>query len=661
MPSSPETQPLKEALLSTSSESIPEVAKRVLHQVVAALPGAEIRPAQEEMVSVVAEALATGSHAVLEVGTGVGKSLSYLIPAFLAVSAPEASDLHVSRVVVATATKALQDQIAAKDAPFLEEALGPLGAGAKVSVLKGRSSYLCRARLSEMLTSPTLEQLDLETVVEWSETSETGDRDELPEAVPDEDWSKLSVSSAECPGASSCPFGAVCFAEYARRRAASADVVVTNTAMYAAHLASGELVLPEHDAVVFDEAHVLEDVVADAFGVSLSAPRLFRLASRATGVPSEPLLRLRDAALALGAFLDMTEGRVDTTEGELATLLSTAASAVDSVGSAVVSALSVDSLTESVRTRLQQAAKLAETLATDLASLMTGSYPEVVSWVEGSTLRSSPVEVDSLLQALFASKTVVATSATLTYARRFDLLAHRWGLPLEGDGSPKGWMARSLGSPFDYQRNSYLWLPQMPDPRHETYPERVAQEVDRLARAANGRTLVLFTSYAALQDAAERLRALSPPYEVLVQGQEPRPVLLSKLGRGSVLLATSSFWTGVDVPGLDLTCVVIPRLPFPRPDDPLQQARREAATRRRTSWFAEVDLPYAAKLLAQGAGRLVRSGSDRGVVAILDSRVSRARYGEHLLESLPPFRRVSSEQQVLGALSWLDSQDPPTE
>jgi ATP-dependent DNA helicase DinG len=635
-----------------------------LDRVVAALPGGEERPGQRAMAAAVAAAVAAEEHLVVQAGTGTGKTHAYLVPALLS----------GRRVVVATATKALQEQLVDRDLPFLHEHLGvPFTA----ALLKGRSNYLCRSALADAVGAAEGRLLDdgargldrdvLARVVEWTASTVTGDRSDLPMALADAQWGRLSVGVGECPGASRCSHGDVCFAEDARAAAAAADVVVTNTHLYGLHLASGSAVLPEHELLVVDEAHALEDVAADTLGRSVGAGRFDGLARALRGLftadhPSPAGLEAAGARLA--TVLDGFDGRVDPTAGDLAVAL-TGAGEVVAEASAAARALDPGG---DAATRKERVLQLAGHLAGDLAAFAELGEGEV-AWVERSgrgpgggasdpagrgqgVLRSAPVDVGGLLaEHLFGGPSVVLTSATLAVGGSFDPLAARLGL----DRAPRPWHGLDVGSPFDYERQALLYCAaHLPDPRAAGYEEAARQELEGLVTAAGGRALCLFTSRRAMSAAAEHLRGRLP-YELLVQDELPRPVLQARFldEESSVLLATMGFWQGFDAPGRTCSLVVIDRLPFSRPDDPLAEARRAAATRARQSAFHAVDLPAAAVLLAQGTGRLVRSRADRGVVAVLDRRLATASYRWTLVRSLPPMRRTKDPDEARRFLTEL--------
>jgi ATP-dependent DNA helicase DinG len=604
-----------------------------LEQVVAALPGGVSRPGQEAMATAVSTAIETGRHLVVQAGTGTGKTLAYLIPAILS----------GQRTVVATATRALQDQLATKDLPLLSEHVGRPFTWA---VLKGRSNYLCRQRLDEALAGEvqlslgsTLDPADRPSATElaelasWAEVTATGDRADLEREPRAATWSAVSTGADECPGAAKCPRGDSCFAEDARYAAAAADVVVVNTHLYGTHVAAGGVVLPEHQLVVFDEAHQLEDVVSDTCGAELSPGRFLAL-SRVVGAIidddalREDLVRWGDR---LGAALEPDVGQ-RLRHGPSDDLESVLVGARARLEDALSALRGIDAAGEDVKARRERAMKAVATLVGDLdvAAVLDDS---VVAWVEqgrdDARLCVAPLDVAPLLaEGVWAEHTAVLTSATIPPG-----LAARVGL------EPGTVDELDAGSPFDFGANALLYCAaHLPDPRAEGYEEAMHDDLEALILAAGGRTLALFTSYRAMRAAAEGLQTRLPT-PVLVQGDLPKPALIDTFAsdEATSLFATISFWQGVDVPGRSLSLVTIDRLPFSRPDEPLLQARREQA---RAQAFAAVDLPRAITMLAQGAGRLIRTSTDRGVVAVLDSRLATASYRWAIVNALPPMRRT---------------------
>ncbi len=590
--------------------------------------GGEERPGQRQMASAVADAIESSSPLVVEAGTGIGKSLAYLVPVALS----------RKPTVIATATKALQDQLRDKDIPALERA----GIRVTSAVLKGRLNYLCRKKLADPapadLSAP--DRSLRATIAAWATTTMTGERDELDEEPSPRLWTSLSMSADECPGADRCPFGASCFAEQAKRRAADSDIVVVNSALYGAHLSTGRTLLPPHDVVVFDEAHELPDILSRSLGAELSAPRVRAAATLAHSV-SEPSLRdpitaLSRAADALGDALlaQAEEGPVGVGSALNAALVD-----VELAAEALQQALeSLSGLSGSAEmSRLSSRGVLVH-LRYDLERFLVPN-PRDLIFIEGAvrhTLICAPVEVGPLLADLWKKVTPVLTSATIP-----PYLSSRLGLAESSE--------LVVPSPFDYASQSVLYLPELGSRRTDTAERMIADELTALISAAGGRTMALFTSHRALSAVGTAVRArLSTP--VLIQGEAPRAALLREFIRNesASIFATMGFWQGVDVPGRTLSLLTIDRLPFGRPDDPMLQARRELAGPRA---FYTVDLPRTATLLTQGVGRLIRSRTDRGVVAVFDDRLLHASYREALLDRLPPMRRTSDRQEAIDFLN----------
>jgi ATP-dependent DNA helicase DinG len=604
----------------------------------AALPAGEDRPGQRRMADAVAAAIAGGRHLVVQAGTGTGKSFAYLVPAAL----------HDGRVVVATATKALQDQLAHHDLPVVAEHAGrPL----RWAVLKGRSNYLCRQRLREVQVDDDQLGLDglaerapreeLAELVAWAATTDTGDRADLPFEPSVAAWSAVSVGPRECPGASRCPSGDTCFAERARHEAAAADVVVVNTHLYGLDLATDGAVLPDHDVVVVDEAHQLEEIVSATSGLELSAGRFAALARSVRAILDDDAIvdGVADAAGVLAdALVDHLGRRLRSPlTGDLLDAVVLCRERVDRA-LAAVRTVPADGPGD-VGARRERALQAAGGLVDDLDAVL--AVPDTdVAWVEGfpdsPVLKVAPVDVSTVLRhALWDRRTAVLTSATVPP-----------NLPATLGLGPDEVDELDAGSPFDHQAHALLYCPvHLPDPRTAGHEEAMHTELEALIVAAGGRTLALFTSWRAMDAAVERIGPRLP-WRVLTQRELPKPALIEafRTDEESCLFATLGFFQGVDVPGRALSLVTIDRLPFPRPDEPLLQARRERA---RADAFRLVDLPRAATLLAQGAGRLIRTATDRGVVAVLDPRLATAtRYRWDIVRALPPMRRTRHRHEA---------------
>jgi ATP-dependent DNA helicase DinG len=657
-----------------------EVRAQLAH-VVAGLPGGgEARPGQADMAERVAAAITGERHLVVRAGTGTGKTLAYLVPAVLS----------GKRVVVATATKALQDQLAGKDLPFVAEHLDrPF----TFAVLKGRSNYVCVQRLAEVdrtgtavtisasrigpapdLTDPDdqatdevgpaprpdpepasgpigqlaldglasrADQREVRRIVAWAATTDSGDRAELPEEPDEATWAAVSTTSRDCPGARRCPRGADCFAEAARDRAAAADVVVVNLHLYGLDLASDNAILPEHDAVVIDEAHLVEDTISSTAGIEVGPGRFTHLGRLLRGILAEAGTTVTGVTEA-GSVV--TEAIGSHREQRLtAPLPDPVTDALTLARSRVTAALDAlrnipDDATDDASARALRARQAATALVDEIDAVTHPNDAQVL-WVTGPdhapVLRLAPIDVAGLLRArLWSLRPAVLTSATLPPG-----IGPQLGIPQGADELV------DVGSPFDYPANGLLYcaarLPRPTDPR---WAEATIDEIEALVRAAEGRTLALFTSYRAMHRAVDALRERLP-YPLLAQGDLPKPRLVERFSAEpeTCLFATTSYWQGIDVPGPSLSLVTIDRLPFPRPDDPLLQARREKAG---DQAFLTIDVPRAATLLAQGAGRLIRTASDRGVVAILDPRLATARYGPKIVATLPKMRRTKDRAEV---------------
>lgn len=638
------------------------------------------------MAQAVRKAISSGEHVAVQAGTGTGKSLAYLVPAIHHAVAKGTT------VVVSTATIALQRQLVDRDLPRLAKALKPLlGRAPTFAILKGRRNYLCLNKLhgGGDDTDPADELFDpfaisamgraVKRLHEWADTTEKGDRDELVPGVTDATWRQVSVTARECLGAAKCPVGEDCFAEMAKAEAGRADIVVTNHALLAIDALEGRPVLPEHDVVVVDEAHELVDrVTGVATGeltsgmVISTARRLGKLIDQATAD------RLSEAGEGLGMVLeDLPPGRWDS----LPQAASGALSAVINAGSACRSGLGGERKEdpEGATGRKVAQAALDEVLdsATRLLEVFKESDPAKrhdVVWLaeqgpeqsRHKVLHAAPLWVGGLLrERLFGRSTVVLTSATLALGGNFDALARQWGLPPEAAAAEKSdpvpdpdapkWSGMDVGSPFAHARSGILYVAKrLPPPGRDGLPPAYLDEIAALVEAAGGRTLGLFSSMRAAKQATEALRGkLDTP--LLCQGDDSTMQLVKKFAEDEAtsLFGTLSLWQGVDVPGPSLSCVIIDRIPFPRPDDPLVAARQRATDSRGGNGFLSVSATHAALLLAQGAGRLLRGMDDRGVVAILDPRLATARYGGFLRASLPPFWATDDREKVLAALRRL--------
>ena len=589
------------------------------------------------MCEAVAAALDRERHLVVAAGTGTGKSMAYLAP--IAVSGKKA--------VVATATKALQDQLVKKDLPQLVQALGePL----RYAVLKGRSNYLCLQKLADLAKAAASEQgqliaadsaaeagrirEEIDRLADWAAETPDGDRAGLDFEPSSRAWEAVSVTGRECPGANNCPKGQTCFAERARSEAEEVDVLVVNTHLYSLHVFADAEILPPHDVVVFDEAHTVEDIAASAAGVSITAGR-FTTAARAVKaavsksqtaddldaagkIMRDALRPYRDELLSgipddLVDIAGLCRGRIDAAAAELR----------KSSGDEVRRAMARRSLAA---------------IAQDLAQASDPQTEDAV-WVEGTernpVWRTAPVDVSGMLaDRLWEHTPAVLTSATIPTN-----LVSTLGVPDDRCDD------LDVGSPFDYGSSGLLYCAKtLPNPNKPGRDREAHEQIARLATAAGGRTLALFTSYAAMDSAAEAVR-MTTGLNIYTQRDYPKQELIRRFATDeeSCLFATMGLWQGVDVPGRSLSLVIVDRIPFPRPDEPLISARRQRCG---PGAFQKIDVPRAATMLAQGIGRLIRSAADRGVVAVLDSRLATARYRWDLVNSLPPFRRTSDIDEV---------------
>jgi ATP-dependent DNA helicase DinG len=654
--------------------SVPEEPDDVadaLTRVVAALSG-QSRPGQERMAEVVSDAIESGRHAVVQAGTGTGKSVGYLVPA-----AVHATSSGGGPVVVATATLALQRQLIDRDLPRVAQALEPaLPRPLSFAVLKGRNNYICLQRLhggssedddADALFDAPASALgrQAKALRAWAEVTTTGDRDDYPDELDPRVWRAFSVGRRECVGESRCAFGAECFTALRRQQVMEADIVVTNHALLAIDAVEGVPVLPDHDAVIIDEAHELVDRVTSAVMLELSPGGAERAASTARRlVDPETAERmavavegLDDSLRSLAAGLSGPTRVESWTKDVLLALTLVRDSFRQATAELGADRESADADAQAAR---QRALGLLEEVHDAAGTLISLSADDVV-WLDpgesGSrspVVRSAPLSVAGLLRnSLFADGPVVLTSATLTSGDGFASLVGSVGLPSDT-------VAIDVGSPFDHGRQGILYVARhLPPPGRDGVPMEALDELAELIEAAGGRTLALFSSWRGVERAAEYLRVRlgdRPDLPILVQQRGDAVAgLVDRFASvpESSLLGTVSLWQGVDVPGESCSLVVIDRIPFPRPDDPLIAARQRAVDEAGGSGFSAVAVPRAGLLLAQGAGRLIRSPQDRGVVAVLDSRLATAGYARRLRASLPPFWFTTDRETVLGSLARL--------
>ena len=659
-----------------------DLTEAILAAAVEGIEGAQ-RPGQHEMAAAVADALAGGDHLLVQAGTGTGKSLGYLAPALAHLV--QAAD---HRIIVATATLALQAQLARKDIPTALAACEQVtGKTVSHAILKGRTNYAClyRARdglgleqesllggseLAEALGAAATDagsKVGAEVIAlrEWIETEarsrSLADRDDAP-THGTQSWTQVSIPVRECLGAQRCPYGGECFVERSRDRARSAQLVVTNHALLAIDAMHGGTALPEHDAVIIDEAHELVARVTGAASHELSPQTLERVARRCLPWLDDDLgLEFLDCADTLRAALD--DAPLDRLEDPDSTL-GVALRLVRDVARRVGSAMSGGD--DSDNERKQAAAAAKETF--DVAAQLAAVAAHDVVWVSererfGRQVNQAPLSVSALMrEGIFAKRPVVLTSATLTVGGNFDAVATNVGLtePYQSDGGAEpqlpGWRGLDVGSPFDYRRQGILYLAKsLPPPGRDGIGPDTLAEVAELVWAAGGRTLGLFSSQRAAEAAAVHCRRELPDLQILCQGDAQLGELTRKFVAtpATSLFGTLSLWQGVDVPGDTCRLVIIDKIPFPRPDEPLLQARQRAVAERGGNGFMSVAATHAALLLAQGSGRLIRRLSDRGVVAVLDPRLVTARYGSFLRASMPDFWPTTDRETAIGALRRL--------
>ncbi len=636
--------------------------EELLAHAVAALGGAE-RTGQVTMARAVHGAMESGRHLAVQAGTGTGKSLAYLVPAIVRAMEDDQA------VIVSTATIALQRQLVERDLPRLADALEPhLDRRPTFSILKGRNNYLCRNKVAEvpldhddgigdtgaLIDSSTLSKTAAQVLMlrEWANDTEDGDRDSLDRGVSDMAWRQVSVTSRECVGAAKCPMGDTCFAEAAKARAADVDVVVTNHALLAIDALSDGLILPQHECVVVDEAHELDaritSVATDELtstGVTLTAKRAKNAgAVEEAGDLEDAAGMLQEALVSLG---DDGVGRWEEIPPDVGVPLTALRDALWRAQTALATSQEGDA------TERQTVRAALENMHDAAVRILALDDADVVWLTDRRALCVAPLTVSDLLRdRLFGENTVVLTSATLALGGKFDAMAAAWGLP-RGE-----WDGMDVGTPFDPAKSGILYVARhLPKPGRDGTDPKVMDELAALITAAGGRTLGLFSSRRGAEAAAEEMRRRLP-FEVLCQGDDAIGNLVEQFtaNENSCLFGTLSLWQGVDVPGPSLSLVVIDRIPFPRPDDPLLSARSDAANRAGRSGFMEVSATHAALLMAQGAGRLLRSVDDRGVVAVLDPRLATQRYGSWIAASMPPFWRTTDGAVARSALERLVAQ-----
>ena len=653
--------------------------------------GGQPRAGQIEMAEAVANALSDRHHLLVQAGTGTGKSLAYLVPALV----------HGKKVLVATATLALQRQLIERDLPKIKAALDKeLKRDISFAIYKGVGNYVCLQKMNNAANDPEGEMIleissleaDAKRLRAWAQSpSASGDRDDAPE-VDRRVWAANSVSGRECIGADACPSGAKCFAALAKAKAQTADIVVTNHTLLAIEIVDSHPILPERDAIILDEAHEFMDRTTQAVTEELTAARVSRAANMARkhmpGKASDGLAKaaekfasaISDYALDIKTDLNKT-ARLDELPAQLEAPLrgiKDSVAAINALITADSEILDPNSMAERARVKgaLNEIAHTASKLLKPGATHVLWFDPTF------STLYLAPLVVSDVLRRNLLTQTpVIATSATLTVGKSFDVIARNIGFIIADKTSdnedgvqesveqdkdaqvdPSNLQILDVGSPFDFTNQGMLYLPKdLPEPGRDGPSKEVLTELGELIQAAGGRTLALFSSWRGVEMADEHLRDVLAELKIPIitqrRGDSVGP-LVDKFAKDerSILLGTISLWQGIDVPGPACTLVVIDRIPFPRPDEPVLSARAAEADAAGGSGFMQISLPRAALLLAQGTGRLIRSLDDRGVVAILDSRIVNKRYGSILLNSMPPFWRTNDGEVIKDALRRLDAQ-----
>ncbi len=613
--------------------------------------GYEHRPAQLEMAEAVDDAFENHHHAILEAGTGTGKTLAYLLPAIVS----------GRRVVVSTATKSLQEQLYQKDVPFLHKHFAPEW---KVAVMKGRSNFLCLAKMNALADQPMLkgmEEVDaFRQIRDWAKLTETGDRAELTFLPDDSDlWSRIDARRDTCTG-KKCPQFEQCFLTGMQNRAKEADLIIVNHHLFFADLALKHddfgSILPEYSAVVFDEAHEMEDVASEYFGQQISnfrfeelardADQMMRLTHQGTPSLLRRTQRIREKSRAFFDTFPGREGRFPFSRQEREAFVEQNREAYDALLNSLKGLETEFASLTNKPEELLRIARRSFDIRQEFTFLFESNERNYVYWYErrnkGVFLAATPIDVSQILrERLFEEfDTVVLTSATLTVSGRFEFIRQRMGIDEAKE--------RQLPAEFDYEKQALLYLPQrMPDVRDAGFGAKAADEIVSLLELSEGRAFCLFTSYAQMNDLYERVRNRLE-FPLHLQGTAPRTTLLErfKTTPNSVLFATASFWQGVDVPGEQLSCVIVDRLPFAVPSDPVVAARVRALQDEGRNPFSEFQVPEAVLALKQGFGRLIRTKTDRGVLALLDTRISRMPYGKIFFDSLPHYRRTHDLGEV---------------
>jgi ATP-dependent DNA helicase DinG len=670
---------------------VSEYSKKVRSALDAAVSaiGGQPRDGQIEMAEAVANALSDRHHLLVQAGTGTGKSLAYLVPALV----------HGKKVLVATATLALQRQLIERDLPKIKGALEKeLNRDISFAIYKGVGNYVCLQKMNNAPDDPETQAVleisslesDAKRLRAWAQsTGASGDRDDAPD-VDRRVWAANSVSGRECMGADECPSGSKCFAALAKAKAQTADIVVTNHTLLAIEIVDSHPILPERDAIILDEAHEFMDRTTQAVTEELTAARVSRAANMARkhmpGKATDAFAKAAEKfAAAINDYADDLKadpakaGRLDKLPSQLEAPLRAVKEAVTAINALIAAdAEIIDPNTMAERARVKGALNEINQTCT---KLLKPGHTHVL-WFEPtySTLYLAPLAVSDVLRGNLLTQTpVIATSATLTVGKSFDAIAKNIGFVIAGkndeeneeeesEEAEKGMMDPAnlqildVGSPFDFANQGMLYLSKdLPEPGRDGPSKEALTELGELIEAAGGRTLALFSSWRGVEMADEHLRNVLAELKIPIitqrRGDAVGP-LVDKFAKDerSILLGTISLWQGIDVPGPACTLVAIDRIPFPRPDEPVLSARAAEADAAGGSGFMQISLPRAALLLAQGTGRLIRSLDDRGVVAILDSRIVNKRYGSILLNSMPPFWRTNDGEVIKEALRRLDAQ-----
>jgi ATP-dependent DNA helicase DinG len=591
----------------------------------------EYRPSQVRMAEAVQRALEEQSHVIIEAGTGTGKTLAYLLPALL----------HGRRILVSTGTKTLQDQIFYKDIPLLETIVGrPIQA----AYLKGRNNYLCRLKLETLHAEGLFSQRELrpfKSILEWSQHTETGDRAELGSAGEDSDlWSRMDARRDRCLG-TKCKDYDRCFLTLMRQKAMEADIVIVNHHLFFADLAIRKsdvaAILPDYTAVIFDEAHEIEDVATEYFGFHVSNYRLAEFIHDARKLEADVDVVSRASERFFNGFALLRDGRHSIAKLD----------GIDSLIGALQEARHEIKQKKDFSGEYEALARRAGELESELEMFRRGDLDNYVSWIErrerGIFLEACPIDVSGLVgDRLFKRvPTCVLTSATLTVGDSFDYVRARIGFSQGRE--------LSLATEFNVSRQALLYIPKsMPDYRHPAYLDRAAEEIRSILRASQGRAFVLFTSYRQMETMFESLSE-DLPYPCMIQGKgagKSRLLEEFKVTPNAVLFATASFWQGVDVKGEALSAVIVDKLPFQVPTDPLVAARSVHIQRSGGNAFSQYHVPNAILRLKQGFGRLLRSTTDRGILAILDNRISTKSYGRLFMESLPDYEVTDNVEKL---------------